>query len=128
MKEKVDRILNGEAVDIAGDGADYYLSVSKYDDKYKVGFVNPNYVEEYFTCLNTKTMRDAGNKLIELADELESRKRFKEGGGTNFALSDRMGKYEKLFSFPMMHIIVVCLCRGTLLKRKRKPKQTRTLF
>lgn len=38
MKEKVDRILNGEAVDIAENGATFYLSVSKYDDKYKVGF------------------------------------------------------------------------------------------
>lgn len=79
MKEKVDRILNGEAVDIAENGATFYLSVSKYDDKYKVGFVSPNYVEEYFTCLNTKTMRDAGKLLIALADELDSRKKFADG-------------------------------------------------
>lgn len=79
MKEIVDRILNGESVDIAGDGANYYLSVSKYDDKYKVGFVSPNYVEEYFTCLNTKTMRDAGKLLNALADELDSRKKFADG-------------------------------------------------
>lgn len=64
-------------MDIAGDGANYYLSVSKYDDKYKVGFVSPNYVVEYFTCLNTEMMRDAGTRLIALADELESRKKFK---------------------------------------------------
>lgn len=79
MEEKANSILNGEAVDIAGDGANYYLSVSKYDDKYKVGFVSPNYVVEYFTCLNTEMMRDAGARLIALADELESRKKFKDG-------------------------------------------------
>lgn len=79
MEEKANRILNGEAVDIAEDGANYYLSVSKYDDKYKVGFVSPNYVAEYFTCLNTEMMRDAGTRLIALADELESRKKFKNG-------------------------------------------------
>lgn len=98
MKEIADRILNGEAVDIAENGATFYLSVSKYDDKYKVGFVSPNYVEEYFTCLNTKTMRDAGNKLIELADELVSRKRFKEGDKLCFIRPD--GKIRKIIFFP----------------------------
>lgn len=79
MKEIVDRILNGEAVDIAGDGAEYYLSVSKYEDKYNVGFVSPDYVEEYFTCLDTETMKEAGSRLIKLAEELESRKKFRVG-------------------------------------------------
>ena len=79
MKEIVDRILNGEAVDIAGDGADYYLSVAKHYDKYKIGFVNPNYVIDNYQRLETKQMKDAGNLLIELADELESRKKFKDG-------------------------------------------------
>lgn len=79
MKDKVDKILNGEVVDIAGDGADYYLSVAKHYDKYKIGFVNPNYVIDNYQRLETKQMKDAGNLLIKLADELESRKKFVDG-------------------------------------------------
>ena len=79
MKEIVDRILNGEAVDIAGDGADYYLSVLQDNDKYKIGFVNPHYVIGSYQRLGTKQMRDAGKCLIALADELESQKKFSEG-------------------------------------------------
>lgn len=79
MKEIVDRILNGEAVDIAGDDANYYLSVAKHNDKYKVGFVNPYYVIDHYQHLDTKELKEAGNLLLELADELESRKRFKDG-------------------------------------------------
>lgn len=79
MKEKVDRILNGETVDIAGDGADYYLSVLQDNDKYKIGFVNPNYVIDSYQRLGTKQMKEAGNLLIELANELDSRKKFVDG-------------------------------------------------
>lgn len=79
MKEIVDRILKGEAVDIAGDGAEYYLSVSKNYDTYNVGFVSPDYAEEYYTCLDEGTMKEAGRRLIKLAEELESRKKFRVG-------------------------------------------------
>ena len=75
MKEKVDRILDGEAVDIGG--VDYYLSVQKDDDAYRVGFSQPDLV-----CgqrLSLKMIKEAGNRLIELADELEERKKFKHG-------------------------------------------------
>ena len=78
MKEKVDMLLNGEAVDIAGDGADYYLSVLQHYDKYKIGFVNPKNVMNNYQRLDTKKMKEAGNLLIALADELESRKKFRE--------------------------------------------------
>lgn len=78
MKEKVDRILNGESVDIAGDGANYYLSVLKDGDKYAVGFVGHDEIHSVYQLLDTKTIKASGNLLIALADELESRKRFKD--------------------------------------------------
>lgn len=79
MKEMVDQILSGEAVDIAGDGASYYLSVLLDGNKYKVGLTNPENIEDCFMRLNAKTMKEAGNLLIALADELESRTKFKLG-------------------------------------------------
>ena len=81
MKDKVDRILNGEAVDIAGDGADYYLSVSKNSENYKIGFTCPDNIKRFYSPISLKSIKDAGERLIaladELAEELESRKKFK---------------------------------------------------
>ena len=88
MKDKVDRILNGETVDITGDGADYYLSVLQDNDKYKIGFVNPNYVIDSYQRLGTKQMKEAGNLLIELANELESRRKFKAGDSVYYIRQD----------------------------------------
>lgn len=79
MKEKVDRILDGEAVDIAGDDADYYLSVLKDNDKYKVCFLSQDFVQHVSQLLSLKTLKEAGNYLIELANELEERTKFKAG-------------------------------------------------
>lgn len=81
MKEKVDRILNGESVDIIGDGTNYYLSVLKQNAEYKmIGFISPKNIGGYgFHYDTTKTIREAGNLLIELAEELEIRKKFKDG-------------------------------------------------
>lgn len=43
MEELVDRILNGDAVDITGTNATYYLSVvDKKVSGFKVGFVAPS--------------------------------------------------------------------------------------
>lgn len=98
MKGKVDKILNGEPVDIAGDGANYYLSVLQANDKYKVGFVNPNYIMDNYQRLDTKQMKEAGNLLITLADELESRKRLKEGDILCFIRPD--GEIRKIIFFP----------------------------
>ena len=98
MKEIVDRILNGEAVDIAKDGGDYYLNVLKDGNKYKIGFMSSLYNKEYGSRLTVEMIKEAGNKLIELADELESRKRFKEGDKLCFIRPD--GEIRKIIFFP----------------------------
>ena len=79
MKEKVDRILNGEAVDIARADAEYYLCALKAGDRYKISFESPGQSRDFRVVLDTKQMREAGKYLIALADELESRKKFKSG-------------------------------------------------
>lgn len=78
MKDKVDKILNGETVDIAGDHR-YVLSVSKSKDWYKVGCVKPENLEGGSTLMSIETMRDAGNRLLALADALERQKKFRDG-------------------------------------------------
>ena len=55
MKEKVDRILDGEAVDIAEDDADYYLSVLINAGAHIVSFEEPDWVKR----LN-QALRDEG--------------------------------------------------------------------
>ena len=79
MKEIVDRILNGEDVDIAGDRAAYFLTVSQLDENYKIGFTYPDNMKSFHSSISLKSIRDAGNLLIALADELESRKKLKDG-------------------------------------------------
>lgn len=79
MKEIVNRLLNGDVVNIAGNRAVYYLSVLKSEDLYKVGFLSPEQVEDCHMRLNTKLMREAGDRLVKLADELDSRKKFADG-------------------------------------------------
>lgn len=88
MKEIIDRILNGDMVNIARDDAHYYLSVSKDGDKYKVGFISPYYNINNYQRLDTEQMKEAGKLLIELADELESRKKFKSGDICFFVCPD----------------------------------------
>ena len=88
MKEKVDRILNGEVVDIAKDDGDYYLNVLKDDNRYKIGFMSSLYNKEYGSCLTVEMIKEAGNLLIKLADELESRKKFKSGDICFFVCPD----------------------------------------
>ena len=75
MKEIVDRILNGEAVNLAG--LIYNLSVLRGGKHYYVGFCSPEGIGKRSQILSTKDMKKAGNLLIALADELESRKKFK---------------------------------------------------
>lgn len=82
MKEKVDRILNGEAVDIAENGASYYLSVvtNSYKDEYKIAFIDPDKLDFVSSdYISIGAMRNAGKRLVALADELENRKRFNRG-------------------------------------------------
>lgn len=79
MKEIVDQILNGEDVDIAGDRADYFLTVSQLGENYKIGFTYPCNMKSFHSSISLKSMREAGNLLIALANELESRKKFSEG-------------------------------------------------
>ena len=76
MKEMVDRILDGEAVNLAG--LIYNLSVLRGGKHYYVGFCLPEGIGKRSQILSTKDMKEAGNLLIELAKELESRKKFKD--------------------------------------------------
>lgn len=78
MKEIVDRILNGEAVEIARPDADYCLNVVQDKEKYRVIF-GPNNIGGYCLRLDAKTIKEVGELLSALADELESRKKFKSG-------------------------------------------------
>lgn len=78
MKELVDRILAGDVVDITGTNATYYLSVVEGKvSGFKVGFVVPSGLDEQGSCyMSTGEMRDAGKRLVSLADELDSRMKF----------------------------------------------------
>ena len=79
MKEIVDKLLAGKTVDIGKDSK-YYLSLKKEKDfdGYKIGFVKPDSIDRLgFYYVTTKNIKEAGNKLIALADELESRKKFR---------------------------------------------------
>ena len=80
MKEMVDKILNGETVDIADKGS-FYLSVRKYRDRnaFQVGLSTPSAIEERSQVLDVGNIRKAGTALIDLAYELESRAKFKNG-------------------------------------------------
>lgn len=88
MKDKVDRILNGDAVDIARADAEYYLCALKAGERYKISFESPGLSRDFRVVLDTKQMREAGKYLIALADELESRKKFKSGDICFFVCPD----------------------------------------
>lgn len=77
MKDKVDKLLNGEAVDIAGDVDEFYISVLKGGCRYKVAFCSPDEINEDCQELSEIDIKEAGKYLIALADELESRKKFR---------------------------------------------------
>lgn len=77
MKELVDRILNGDAVDVSSDYPAYYLSVLKEPSGFKIGFVAPSDLGDQVSyCVDTRVMRDAGKRLVSLADELDRRMKF----------------------------------------------------
>lgn len=77
MKELVDRILNGEVVDVSGADSAYYLSVLKERSRFKIGFVAPSDLGDHASyCVDTRSMRDAGKRLVILADELDRRMKF----------------------------------------------------
>lgn len=100
MREIVDKLLAGETVDIGKDSK-YYLSLKKEKDfdGYKIGFVKPDSIDRLgFYYVTTKNIKEAGNKLIALADEMESRKRFKEGDILCFIRPD--GEIRKIIFFP----------------------------
>lgn len=77
MKELVDRILAGDVVDVASDYPAYFLSVLKEPSGFKIGFVAPSDLAgQGAYCVDTRIMRDAGKRLVSLADELDSRIKF----------------------------------------------------
>lgn len=77
MKELVDRILAGDAVDVSSDYPAYFLSVLKEPSGFKIGFVAPlDLAGQDAYCVDTRIMRDAGKRLVSLADELDSRMKF----------------------------------------------------
>lgn len=117
MKEIVDRILNGEAVDIAREDADYCLSVSQDGDKYKVGFINKRNMADYCPYLTAKTMKDAGNLLIELADELESRKKFRNDERIYYVQTDgNVGYFDYFVNTNSFHLSLIVM--GNAFKTK----------
>ena len=98
MKEIVDRILNGEDVDIAGDRADYFLTVSQFGENYKIGFTYPDNMKSFHSSISLKSIREAGNKLIALADELEeSRKKFRTDERVYYIQTDGNVSYIDFF-------------------------------
>ena len=88
MKEMVDRILKGEDVDIAGDRADYFLTISQHGENYKIGFTYPENMKSFHSSISLKSIREAGKLLIALADELESRRKFKAGDSVYYIRQD----------------------------------------
>lgn len=77
MKELVDRVLNGDVVDVSSDNPVYYLSVLKEPSGFKIGFVAPSDLAgQDAYCVDTRIMRDAGKRLVSLADELDRRTKF----------------------------------------------------
>ena len=76
MKEKVDRILNGEAVDIAED-TNFSLAVEKDGGTYILTFGNPENPNEDYQEMDLRDIREAGELLIALHDELKERKKLK---------------------------------------------------
>ena len=80
MKEIVDGILNGETVDIVGK-AQFCLSVKAFRaiNAFHVGFSMPSAIDEHSQVLDVNDIKKAGKALIDLAEALESRKKFKDG-------------------------------------------------
>lgn len=116
MKNKVDRILNGGTVNIASDPR-YVLSVSKIKDWYRVGWVEPEHLEESFTLMSLETMRDVGNKLIALADELESRKKFRNDERIYYVQTDgNVGYFDYFVNTNSFHLSLIVM--GNAFKTK----------
>lgn len=77
MKELVNRILAGDVVDVLSDKSAYCLNVLKERSGFRVGFVAPSVLAgQGVYCVDTRIMRDAGKRLVSLADELDSRIKF----------------------------------------------------
>lgn len=76
MKELVNRIFNGEVVDITSANSPYYISVTENISGFKVGFVAPSGLGGQGCYMSTNDMRDAGRRLVSLADELDRRMKF----------------------------------------------------
>lgn len=109
MKEIVDRILNGEDVDIAGDRADYFLTVSQFGENYKIGFTYPDNMKSFHSSISLKSIREAGNKLIALADELRSRKKFRDDERIYYVQTDGNVSYFNLFIKTTFHLSLIVM-------------------
>ena len=79
MKEKVDRILNGDIEELTSEG--FVFSILKDGDYIDIIPEAKEVVTSYSIRqkLTPKDMRELAGQLTELAEELESRKRFKNG-------------------------------------------------
>lgn len=77
MKEIVDRILNGEIEELTGEG--FVFSILKDGDYIDIIPESKEVSTSYSTRqkLTPKDMRELAGQLTELAEELESRKKFK---------------------------------------------------
>ena len=79
MKEIVGRILNGEIEELTGEG--FVFSILKDKDYIDIIPEAKEVVTSYSVRqkLTPKDMRELAGQLTELAEELESRKKFSEG-------------------------------------------------
>lgn len=79
MKEIVDRILNGDIEELTGEG--FVFSILKDGDYIDIIPEAKEVVTSYSIRqkLTPKDMREFARQLTELAEELESRKKFSEG-------------------------------------------------
>lgn len=90
MKEIVDRILQDEVVDIVGEDKRYHVSVRKKENNFLFAFAREaNFDRDYSRqSLYLKEIKELGEKLITLHDELKNRKEFKVGEPCFFVRPD----------------------------------------
>ena len=108
MKEMVDRLLDGKAVELTRENASFYLSVLKREEGYKIRLVFPEKLETHgYSYFTPRIMKEAGNLLIELAEELESRTKFKDEDDLFFVTPEGVVLYFSFDSKSASHLGLV---------------------
>ena len=88
MKEIVDRILNGDIEELTGEG--FVFSILKDGDYIDIIPESKEVATSYSTRqkLTPKDMREFARQLTELAEELESMRKFKAGDSVYYIRQD----------------------------------------